>query len=191
MALAACGEYIPTTPGDFKVKALSSSEISLTWAKSSVHGGVDKYEIWRDSNYLDKSRTTGYMDTGLLNSTSFCYAVRAVGAEGDKSDFTDTLCDKTFPYDDTGPPTTPTALFANTLSNTEIDLTWDASTDDLQVVGYKVFRDNAYINSVGSNMLTDTGLVNSTRYCYYVTAYDRLNQESGASDTDCATTSSP
>ena len=40
-------------------------------------------------------------------------------------------------------------------------------------------------------MLTDTGLVNSTQYCYYVTAYDQLNQESEASTTDCAWTLAP
>ncbi len=191
MALAACGDYTPTVPGDFEVEAKSSSSISLTWTRSTNHGGIAHYEVWRDSSYIDKSSTTGYMDTGLANSTTFCYAVRAVGDKEGTSDFTDTLCTETFPYDDTGPPTVPMALIANAVSDTEIELTWDPSTDDLQVVGYKMFRDNDFINSVASNMFNDIGLVNSTRYCYYVTAYDRLNQQSGASTTDCAVTLSP
>ncbi len=189
--VAACGDTPPTVPGNFTVNAVSASEISSTWSKSENSGGVDKYEIWRDSKYHDYSLTTGYMDQGLTNSTTYCYAVRAVGGSDDISDFTDTKCAKTFPYDDTEPPTIPTNLIANAISDTEIDLIWNTSTDDVRVAGYNIYRDNAFINAAISNMLTDTGLVNSTRYCYAVTAFDLLNQESVASNTDCEFTLAP
>lgn len=191
LVLTACGDTPPTVPGNFTVNAVSASEISSTWSKSENSGGVGKYEIWRDSKYHDYSLTTGYLDQGLTNSTTYCYAVRAVGSPGDISEFTDTKCAKTFPYDDTAPPTMPTNLIANAISDTEIDLIWNTSTDDVQVAGYNIYRDNAFINAAISNMLTDTGLVNSTRYCYAVTAFDLLNQESVASDPDCATTLAP
>ncbi len=189
--VAACGDTPPTVPGNFTVNAVSASDISATWSKSANHGGVSYYEVWRGNSFLDKTKILSYMDSGLTNSTTYCYAVRAVGGSDDISDFTETKCAKTFPYDDVSPPTVPTGLVANAISQTEIDLTWEHSTDDLQVAGYNIYRDNAFINAAISNMLTDTGLVNSTRYCYAVTAFDLLNQESGASNTDCAVTLSP
>ena len=191
LALLACGDTAPTVPGDFEVNAKSSSKISLTWTLSYNQGGIDTYEVWRGGQRYDSTITTGYMDTGLMNSTTHCYAVRAVEGSEDLSDFTDTLCAKTFPYDDTGPPTTPDGFKAEALSDTEIKLTWNASTDDLKVEGYNIFRDNALVNSISSTKWTDTGLVNSTRYCYYVKAYDQLNQKSTASTTDCARTQDP
>ena len=93
-----------------------------------------------------------------------------------------------FPPDDITPPSTPTALTAIPISSSQIDLSWNASTDDVGVVGYKIYRDSAYLKSVTTTLTYDTGLTADTTYCYAVSAYDAAGNESNQSSQDCATT---
>lgn len=79
---------------------------------------------------------------------------------------------------DTTPPSVPTNLAATAPSQTEVNLTWTASTDDRGVAGYKVFRGGAYIGSTTSTSYGDYGLSANTSYSYQVSAYDTSNNES-------------
>jgi Tol biopolymer transport system component len=91
---------------------------------------------------------------------------------------------------DRTPPTTPTNLRVTTASPTRIDLSWDPSTDNVGVAGYKVYRDGSFLTSVIATSYSDTGLSPSTRYCYRVSAYDAAGNESAKSNEACATTPS-
>lgn len=84
-------------------------------------------------------------------------------------------------------PTTPTGLNAQVISSTQIDLSWNASTDDIGVVGYKVYR-TGYIRTVSGTSHSETGLTPSTQYCFAVAAYDQENALSAKSEEVCATT---
>ncbi len=97
---------------------------------------------------------------------------------------------------DAEPPTPPALLAATTASSSAIDLSWDASTDNVGVTGYNVYRStngNSF-SLAGSSPTTgfaDLGLANSTTYWYQVTAVDGAGNESGASNTASATTLAP
>ena len=91
-------------------------------------------------------------------------------------------------YIDTQPPTAPTNLNATSVSTSQIDLTWTASTDNVGVTGYKIYRNGSYVTSVPGTSWSDTGRSAGTSYSYYVTAYDAEGNESGPSNTDTATT---
>jgi hypothetical protein len=69
---------------------------------------------------------------------------------------------------DTTPPTAPTNLSGTAVSTSQINLTWTASTDNVGVAGYKVFRNGT--PSVSS--FSDAGLAASTAYSYTIAAYD-------------------
>ena len=88
-------------------------------------------------------------------------------------------------------PTIPTNLSATAISTTEINLTWTASTDDVGVIGYKIYRDNMEIDTTTNTTYSDTGLSHSTLYTYTVSAYDAIPNESNQSSSDSATTESP
>jgi hypothetical protein len=93
---------------------------------------------------------------------------------------------------DETPPTVPTGLTATAVSTTQINLSWNASTDNVGVEGYKLYRDGAYLKSVATTSTSDTGLSPSTTYCYKVSANDAANNNSAQSVQACATTlSSP
>ena len=51
------------------------------------------------------------------------------------------------PIADTSAPTTPSALSATPVSSSRIDLSWAASTDDVGVAGYRIYRNGSYLKS--------------------------------------------
>jgi chitodextrinase len=91
---------------------------------------------------------------------------------------------------DTQAPSTPTNLTAKAASATQIDLSWTASTDNVDVAGYKVFRDGIEIATTSSPSYSDSGLAVSTTYSYTVKAYDTAGNTSAASNTASAATNS-
>src|SRR3989344_1466322 len=76
------------------------------------------------------------------------------------------------PTGDTTAPTTPTGLAAGAVSSSQINLSWTASTDNVGVTGYNVYRNGTQIVSVAATSYNDTGLAASTAYSYTVSAYD-------------------
>lgn len=89
---------------------------------------------------------------------------------------------------DVQPPSAPTNLNAVSASTSQIDLSWTASTDNVGVTGYKIYRNGSYLTSVTGTSYSNTGLSAGTSYTYYVKAYDAAGNESAASNSDTATT---
>lgn len=89
---------------------------------------------------------------------------------------------------DTQAPSTPSGLAASALSSSEIALSWNASTDDVGVAGYKIYRDGSYLTTVSGTSYTNGGLASATSYSYRVSAYDAAGNESALSSSVSATT---
>ncbi|MCX7195653.1 MAG: matrixin family metalloprotease, partial [Proteobacteria bacterium] len=91
-------------------------------------------------------------------------------------------------------PTVPTGLSATPISSTQINLSWAASTDNVGVTGYKVYRGGTLVGSPATTTYNDTGLSASTSYSYTLAACDAVNncsvQSSPVSATTPATSSS-
>ena len=58
-------------------------------------------------------------------------------------------------------------------------LTWNASTDNVGVAGYRVYRNGTLVATKTSPGHTDTGLVAATTYTYSVVAFDVNSVTSG------------
>ncbi|MEJ2051079.1 MAG: hypothetical protein P8Y60_14790, partial [Calditrichota bacterium] len=82
---------------------------------------------------------------------------------------------------DTQPPSVPLNVTGSVISDARIDLAWDASTDNVELAGYRIYRDGQEIDVTVSTGYTDTGLAASTTYSYTVTAFDQAGNESGHS----------
>lgn len=93
--------------------------------------------------------------------------------------------------EDTIAPTTPTALTAIPVAETQIDLSWGASTDDFLLGGYQVFRDSVHIATTTLTTYSDSGLTSSTTYSYFVRAFDDSFNYSSSSNAVSTTTLSP
>ena len=87
------------------------------------------------------------------------------------------------------PPTVPTGLSATAVSASQINLAWTASTDNVGVTAYKVYRDGSLIATLGNvTSDSDTGLTASTTYTYTVQACDAVGNCSAQSASVSVTT---
>ncbi|MDF2924490.1 MAG: hypothetical protein K0R57_3404 [Paenibacillaceae bacterium] len=85
-------------------------------------------------------------------------------------------------------PTAPTGLTAAAISGSQISLSWTASTDNVGVAGYKIYRNEAEIAASAATSFSDSGLAASTTYSYTVKAYDDAGNLSAASNPASAMT---
>ena len=95
---------------------------------------------------------------------------------------------------DTEAPSVPTALTASVPSPGQVALAWSASTDNVGVVGYRVYR-NGSITPLATSATTsfsDATVSQLTTYTYEVTAVDAAGNESARSSlASVATPASP
>ncbi len=83
---------------------------------------------------------------------------------------------------DTTPPSSPENLTANPVSSSQVNLSWDPSTDNIGVAGYKIYRNGTQIAATKNTTFSDTGLLPNTTYNYTVSAYDAAGNESPKSN---------
>lgn len=91
---------------------------------------------------------------------------------------------------DTEAPTMPTNLTASNETINTVDLNWTASTDNVGVLNYNIFINNAFYVSTNSSATTVTvsGLNPNTAYTFAVLATDLALNTSALSNTANATT---
>jgi chitodextrinase len=168
----------PSVPTGLSGTAISMTAINLSWTASTDAVGVIGYRVFRDGVQIGVSAGTTYSDTGLTKSTAYAYRVSAYDAAGNPSAQTAPFSVTTL--NDTQAPTVPTGLSGTAVSMTEIDRTWTASTDNIGVTGYLVFRNGTQIADVktGTTYKDTTGLSQNTSYTYTVLAYDADNNKS-------------
>ena len=93
---------------------------------------------------------------------------------------------------DTTAPSAPGSLVASAVTTTAIDLSWSASTDNVGVTGYRVYRgtDGVSFALVGTSSTTgfaDMGLASGTTYYYRVRAVDAAGNESSPASASATT----
>ncbi|WP_442266241.1 endonuclease [Tenacibaculum sp. ZS6-P6] len=89
---------------------------------------------------------------------------------------------------DTQSPSTPSNLISSNITQSTVDLAWTASTDNIAVSGYRIYRNGAQIATSSNPNYTATALSSGTTYSFYVSAYDAAGNISGNSNTVTITT---
>ncbi len=186
----------PSVPASPSATATAFNRVTLTWTASSDNVGVTAYRIYRDSTLVGvvAGSVTSFADVTTTGSTTYSYTVAAVDAAGNASAQSSAAGATTpsgTPGTDTTAPSTPTALSGTPVGAGRIDLTWSASTDDVAVAGYNVYRDGVKLNSVpiGSTAYSDTALTAGVSHTYTVSAIDAAaNESSGSSSWSGAAT---
>lgn len=92
------------------------------------------------------------------------------------------------PVVDTQAPTAPTNLATSNPTSNTISLSWTASTDNVGVTGYDIYKDGVLYSTVTGTTATVSGLNPSTTYNFYVIAKDAAGNASPASNTASGTT---
>ncbi len=176
----------PSTPTNVLAAAHGSHQIDLTWTPSTDNVGVAGYEIRSGGAAVGTATTNAFSVSSLNAATHYCYVVMARDAAGNVSATSAEVCATTLEADTT-PPSTPANLTA-TGGATAIVLTWTASTDNVAVAGYDVYRDGTKITTVTGITHTDGNLGAGSAHCYTVRAVDADGNVSGHSPEACGTT---
>lgn len=184
----------PSVPVGATASAVSSSQVNISWIASTDNVGVSAYRIYRNGSPLPTTVTaTTYSDTGLSASTPYCYTISACDAAGNWSAQCAQVCVTTWAFQgDSQAPTVPGSVIATAQTSRQINLSWSASTDNVGVAAYRIYRNGTPLPAtVPATTYSDTGLTPGTQYCYRVSAGDAAGNWSGLSTQgpdSCATT---
>lgn len=182
----------PSSPSNLSANATSSTSIDLQWTASSDNVAVSGYNILRGGLVIGTSSTTSYTDASLNPNTNYQYVVQAYDEAGNVSANSNTASATTWQQADTQPPSTPTNLTATAVSQNQINLSWNASTDNVGVAKYQVFRNNNSVAIAEPSTTTfgDASVVPGTTYSYTVRAVDAAGNVSAHSASASASTPS-
>ncbi|TVY01241.1 discoidin domain-containing protein [Cohnella terricola] len=164
--------------------------------------GLGIYSYFRDAavklqNAMEVPRTEGvkihHITTIWLNGVAgseITHIINDTGgrvyANSPESAMRQTVTD--YVSGDTEPPTAPSNLQATAVSGKEVSLAWTASTDNVGVEGYDVYRDGTLIGSTTSTTYSDSGVQAKTTYSYTVIARDSAGNRSASSNAASVTT---
>ena len=165
------------------VAIASGTNITLSWTDNSDNETGFKLErslsgvnSWTQIAVIS-ANTTFYGDTGLSPGTAYDYRIRSYTASSNSS-YSSTATATTLAL-----PNAPLYLATNTLSSTEITISW--TDDSNNETGFKIERSPnnstwTQIATVSANetMYSDTGLTPQTTYYYRVRAYNAAGNSS-------------
>lgn len=92
------------------------------------------------------------------------------------------------PTPDTQAPSVPTNLTVSNATATSLYLTWTASTDNVGVVSYDIYKDGSLVGNSTTNNFSVNGLSPLTTYSFFVKAKDAAGNVSSESNTVQGTT---
>jgi parallel beta-helix repeat protein len=176
----------PSVPMNLSAPNIAHSAVDLAWDASTDNVGVTSYTIYRDGNLLISvdGATTAYQDSTVAPDTSYTYTVEAFDAAGNGSGQSASLPVTTPPVPlDNEPPSVPANLRTTNLTYSTVDLAWDASTDNVGVTSYTIYRDGNLLVSVDGATTThqDSTVTSGASYTYTVEAFDAAGNGSGQS----------
>ena len=123
---------------------------------------------------------TTYTDTTTTSGTIYYFRLTAVNAMGEGL-MSNELSATPSGGGDTTPPSTPTNLTAPLVGSSQAVLDWTASTDNVGVTGYQVYRDGLLVGTVATTHYLDTGMSAGTSHSYQVRAIDGAGLQSALS----------
>lgn len=180
----------PSAPSNLAGTTTSFSTAALSWMASKDNIGVTGYNVYQDGNLIAISPTTSFTVTGLKGSTTYSFSVKAIDGSGNLSAASNSVSIKTQASNDQTAPTAPTKLTV-VPAITTASLSWTASTDNIGVAGYWIYKNGVLAGTSKSTSYIVSGLEGNSVYTFTVKAIDDANNLSAASNTVTVTTGNP
>jgi len=176
----------PTAPSNLTASNITMTSIDLDWNASTDNVGVTEYDVYQNGSLIVSTGNTYYAVTGLNSGASYSYYVIAKDAVENESGASNTINITT--DTDTQAPTSPTNLSSSDITASSVALSWNASTDNIGVTGYDVYKNGAYIANTSATSYNVSELSMATTYSFYVKAKDAIGNISAASNSINVTT---
>jgi len=184
----------PTAPASLSANGVIGAA-NLSWPAATDNVGVTQYNVYRSTtsnftagpaNQIGQTASTTFTDTAPAGT--YYYQVTAqdavgnIGAPSPEASAT-ILTDST-------PPSAPSALTVTSTTTAAVGLSWTASTDNVSVTGYQVWRNSTLVATIGaSTAYSDATVAANTAYTYTVRALDAAGN--GSLDSNPVTTTTP
>ena len=170
----------PTTPTGLVRSAATPTSITLDWSASNDNIGVSGYGLYRNNAFVGSTAATTAILSGLACGTNYSVAVDAYDTAGNRSGRA-TLTAGTAACGgpiDTQAPTVPQGLRITTTTQTTVTMAWNASSDNVGVVGYRLYRNDAPLTTTTQLSYTYTGLTCGATYSLSIEAFDAAGNAS-------------
>ncbi len=187
---------VPTNVTATNSGSVAVPAVTVNWTASTDNVAVKDYLVRRDNIVIATVTTTTYNDTAVANGKTYSYAIVARDAAGNSS-AASTTATVTIPPVNPGDiikPSVPSSVSAIAPSYSQVNVSWIPSTDNVDVTGYHIFRNDktAPIGTVNVGPVVagitpirltfgDATVTAGTTYTYKVSAFDAAANESDQS----------
>jgi len=183
---------IPTAATGLNVTRTSGSTVTLTWSSARDDNGVVGYNVYRDNRYVSTVRDTRYNDAGLNSNSNYTYYVvafdeprnfsprSALASTSSGGSTTPVSTPAPAPVQpatpsngpDTEKPSVVRGMSASVQSTGSVNLTWITGSDNVAVVGYNLYRNGSYVDTVFTNSYTDRSPPSGDSASYSLASFD-------------------
>lgn len=160
----------PSSPEGLTLTTVTDNSAVISWQLSSDDIGVKGYQIYRDGVKIGSTSKNSYKNTGLKPAKTYVYTLKAYDFANNYSPKSEPLTVVTNP--DITPPSVPAGVYATGVTATSVALKWSASTDNIGVKGYTLYRNGINIGTVTKTVYQDTGLNPAMEVTYTLNAFD-------------------
>ena len=178
----------PSTPTGLAASSITATSFTLKWtASTGGTGGIAAYNVYNNGVLVGSPTSASLSVTGLMPLISYSMTVVAQDTAANLSPASAALAVTTAA--DTTKPTAPTGLVASNIAVTSFMVSWTASTDNVGVTGYNIYRSGVLVGSTTTEpFFVFSGLTGNTKYNMTVRAKDAAGNLSNASAALAVTT---
>jgi chitodextrinase/pimeloyl-ACP methyl ester carboxylesterase len=159
-------------------------EHSVYFQIIEISGGIGPFTFSIDNGNLPDGLSLNAATGAILGTPSltglFTFSIRVVDDAAQTA--TKEFIIDIQPEPDTEPPTVPQNFTAKPISSTQIELTWDASTDNNNIISYHIYRNNQLLVTVTTTQYVDTDVAPGSLYTYAIVAVDFAGNASASSE---------
>jgi len=185
----------PSAPTGLTVQAATGTSVSLTWTASTDNLGVQGYGVYVNGTRVQQPTQTAVTVSGMTCGIAYTFGVDAYDAAANRSTRTE-MTATTSACADTQSPSAPANVAASSRTATSIALTWSASSDNVGVTGYGLYRGGTLAGTAAGTTGIFSNLTCNTNYTLGVDAFDGAAHRSAkttvmVATTACADTTAP
>ena len=166
---------VTVTPASANLQVGGTQQLGAALTDANGDAITGRAITWASGNTNIATVNGSGMVTGIAAGGTTVTAT----SEGMSGSATVTVTGGPPPPPDATPPSTPQNLVALAVGPTQVNLSWSASTDNVGVTGYRVFRNSTQVGTPAPPAFQDANLTPSTTYSYTVAAVDAAPADHG------------